>query len=317
MLILPQVSHRWRLHFRQRLYAGMFMLALVGMPAQAAVVAVVLSDDSAPYHEAADAIESALKPQHTIIKVLSDKLTVSGSALSRASLLVTVGVKAADQMAGQGGNTPVLAVLVTEDWYQSQGRAKLGAGGRNAGVIVLEQPFSRQFRLVKSAFPKATKVGVVVGRKNAGLLEDLQVAAEAENLTLVNAVAESEAALVATIGQVLKEADLLLAVPDVEVLNRNTVQSVLMTTYRYRDPVVGYSKALSRAGALVSLYSSPEQIGRQAGEVAVKALNGGKLPGMQWPRYFSVSVNEHVARSLGINAPPEETLQSGLGGGND
>jgi ABC-type uncharacterized transport system substrate-binding protein len=295
----------------------MVMLALAAMPVQAAVVAVVLSDDSAPYHEASDAIEVALRPQHTIIKVLSDKLAISGSALSRASLLVTVGVKAADQIAGQGGNTPVLAVLVTEDWYQNQGRAKLAAGGRNAGAIVLEQPFSRQFRLVRSAFPKATKVGVVVGRKNAGLLDDLQTAAEAENLTLVDAVAESEDALVATIGQVLKEADLLLAVPDAEVLNRNTVPSVLMTTYRYRDPVVGYSKALSRAGALVSLYSSPEQIGRQAGEVAARTLNGGKLSGMQWPRYFSVSVNEHVARSLGINAPPEETLQSGLGGGND
>lgn len=287
------------------------------MPAQASVVTVVLSEDAAPYHEASDAIEAALKPQHTIIKVLTDRLAISGSAVSRASLLVSVGVKAAEQVAGLGGNTPVLAVLVTEDWYQSQGKAKLAAGGRNVGAVVLEQPLSRQMRLVKSAFPKASKVGVVVGRKNADVLEVLQTAVEAENMSLVSAVADSESALVATLSQVLKEADLLLAVPDADVLNRNTVQSVLMTTYRYRDPVVGYSKALARAGALVSLYSSPEQIGRQAGELAAKVLNGGRLPGMQWPKYFSVSVNEHVARSLGLDAPAEETLLNGLGGGND
>ncbi len=292
----------------------MFMLALAGASAQASLVAVVLSEDAAPYHEAANAIEAALKPQHAISKVLADRLAASGAVVSRASLLVTVGVKAAEQMAAQGGNTPVLAVLVTEDWYQAQGRAKLAAGGRSAGAVVLEQPLSRQLRLVRNALPRATRVGVVVGPRNADALGVLQAAAEAENLTVVGAVAESESALVATLGQVLKDADLLLAVPDAEVLNRNTVQSVLMTSYRYRDPVVGYSKALSRAGALVSLYSSPEQVGRQAGEIAARMLNGGKLPSMQWPRYFSVSVNAHVARSLGIDTLSEEYLLNVLGG---
>lgn len=296
---------------------GLFTLALAGGSVQASVVAVVLSDDAAPYHEASDAIEAALKPQHSIVKVLADKLVASGPVVARASLLVTVGVKATEQIAGQGGSTAVLAVLVTVDWYQSQGRAKLTAGGRNAGAVVLEQPLSRQFRLVRNAFPRASRVGVVVGRKNADALGMLQAAAEAENLALIGAVAESEPALVGTLGQVLKDADLLLAVPDAEVFNRNTVQSVLMTTYRYRDPVVGYSKALSRAGALVSLYSSPEQVGRQAGEIAARVLNGGRLPGMLWPKYFSVSVNEHVARSLGVDAPSEEALLNALGGGND
>lgn len=317
MLILSFVSRLCHLLRQQRIHAGLLVFALCGMPAHATVVAIVLSDDAAPYHEASDAVETALKPQHTVIKVLVDKLSISGSALSRASLIVTIGVKAADLVAERGGSTPMFAVLVTEDWYQSQGRARRAAGGRQAGAIVLEQPLSRQLRLVRIAFPQAEKLGVVVGSKNAGMLEALRNAAETEGLALVSAVAESESALVATLEQVLKEADLLLAVPDAEVLKRSTVQSVLMTTYRYRDPVVGYSKALSRAGALVSLYSSPEQIGRQAGELAARALNGSKLPVFQWPRYFSVSVNEHVARSLGIDAPAEEALLKGLGDGND
>ncbi len=291
------------------------MLAFCSTAAHAGVAAVVLSDDSAPYHEAAEAIEAVLSPQHSVVRVLADKMAAGGPALARADLLVAIGVKAADLIAGQGGATPVLAVLVTEDWYHSRGRTRLTAGGRSAGVVVLEQPLSRQLNLVRRAFPRMAKLGVVVGRKNAGMLEPLQAAAASEGLTLVGAVSDSESALVATLGQVLKEADLLLAVPDAEVLNRNTVQSVLMTTYRYRDPMIGYSKALSRAGALVSLYSTPEQIGRQAGEIAAKAIGGARLPGgLQWPKYFSVSVNSHVARSLGIDVPPEDVLLSGLGG---
>lgn len=302
----------------QALCGGVLVFALCSMPTQAGVVTIVLSADSAPYQEASEAIESRLKLQHTVIQVLADKIAISGSALARANLIVTIGVRAADLIAAQGGNTPpVLAVLVTEDWYQGQGRAKLTAGGRSAGAIVLEQPLSRQLRLVRYAFPDAYKVGVVVGRKNAALLESLRAAAEVEGLTLVGAVADSESSLVTVLGQVLKDSDLLLAVPDADVLNRNTVQSVLMTSYRYRDPVVGYSKALSRAGALLSLYSSPEQIGRQAGELAEKSLNGAKLPAQQWPKYYSVSVNEHVARSLGVDTPSEAALLSRMGGGND
>ena len=289
------------------------MLAFCGMAAHAGMAVLVLSDDSAPYHEAAGAIESALSPQHSVVRMSADKLAASASVVSRANLLVAIGVKAADQIAGLGGATPVLAVLVTEDWYQTQGRTRLAAGGRSVGVVVLEQPLSRQMSLVRKTFPHAEKLGVVLGRKNAGMLEALQAAAANEGLTLVGALSESESSLVATLGQVLREADLLLAVPDAEVLNRNTVQSVLMTTYRYRDPVVAYSKALSRAGALVSLYSTPEQIGRQAGEIAARAMGGARLPGLQWPKYFSVSVNTHVVRSLGIDVPPEEALLRGLG----
>lgn len=300
-----------------RFGAGMLLLAFCSLSAHAAVVAVVLSEDSAPYHEASEAIESALKPQHTVIKVLSARLGISGSALARADLLITVGVRAAEQIAAQNGSVPVLSVLVTEDWYQSQGREKFAATGRSHGVVVLEQPLQRQIRLIRQAFPRAARVGVVLGPRSAGLLEDLRAAARQAGLNVVGAVVESESSLVSTLSQVLKDADLLLAIPDAEVLNRNTVQSVLMTTYRYRDPVVGYSMALSRAGALVSLYSTPAQIGRQCGEIAARVLDGGRLAGRQWPKYFSVSVNDHVARSLGITMPPEDVLMRELGNGND
>lgn len=317
MLIAAPISLVKRFSGRLMSCLGLFLLALCNVAAYAATVTVVLSDDSAPYHETADAIENTLGSEHAVIRVLADKLSLSDSALSRSKLLVTVGTRAADLVADRGGKTPVLAVLVTEDWYLKKGRAQFAESGRNFGVVVLEQPFSRQFRLIRIAFPEARKVGVVLGRANAGQLEEMEKAAGAQDFGLVSAIAESETSLVATLGQVLAEVDLLLAVPDAEVLNRNTVQSVLMTTYRYRDPVVGYSNALTRAGALISLYSTPAQIGRQTGEIAAKTLTGAKLPSLQWPKYFSISINRHVARSLGIEVPPEETLLRKMGGGND
>ncbi len=299
------------------LWLGIVLSLFLSTGAQAATVAVVLSDDSEPYQETADAIERALGMEHSVVRVLSDRFKVGDSALSRAKILVTVGVKAAELVADRGGKTPIVSVLVTEDWYRDAGRALLSSGGRSATALVLDQPISRQLDLVNRAFPNAKKVGVVVGTRNAGILAELEREASAHRLTLISALADSEPKLVSVLGQVLADSDLLLAVPDPDVFNRNTVQTVLMTTYRYRDPVLGYSKALSRAGALVSIYSSPKQIGRQAGEIALAAMNGGKVSGMQWPKYFSVLVNTNVARSLAINVPTEESLLQDLGGEHD
>jgi putative ABC transport system substrate-binding protein len=127
----------------------------------------------------------------------------------------------------------------------------------------------------------------------------------------------TEERLITPLEQVLSEAELLLAVPDPLIFNRNTAQSLFLTSYRYRVPVLGYSRSLTRAGALLSLHSSPAQIGRQAAEWVNGAIQGTsvRLPQPAHPAYFSVSINEQVARSLGFSLPPEAELEKRLGGG--
>jgi hypothetical protein len=220
------------------------------MNAQAATAVMVLSDDSAAYQETAEAIEHEIGGAHRVVRVLADKLAGASTDLSDAKLIFTVGVKAAEQMSGYAGKTPVLAVLVPKDWYQKSGRARLAEGGRNAGAVVLDQPYSRQLKLIKFALPSASKVGILVSQPNAGIINELEQAARQSHLSIVSAIVDSEAALIESLERILSEADVLLAVPDAVVLNRNTVQSLFITSYRYRDPVAGYSKPLSRAGAL-------------------------------------------------------------------
>jgi ABC-type uncharacterized transport system substrate-binding protein len=102
--------------------------------------------------------------------------------------------------------------------------------------------------------------------------------------------------------------------PDPLVFNKGTVQSLLLTTYRYQDPVIGFSQAYVKAGALAAVYSSPEQIGRQTGEALVRVLAGRALllPLPEYPKYFSVSVNYQVARSLGLSVGDEALIYQKL-----
>ncbi|NWG39035.1 MAG: hypothetical protein HXY27_03595 [Hydrogenophilaceae bacterium] len=286
-----------------------FALFLLAGNACAATIAVVLSDNTPFYQETADAIESGLGRDHTIVRIQVSHLGQSESALNNARIIVTIGVKASSNVAQRRGRTPILAVMVPRSWHEEVGKSLLSEGGRMNGTIFIDQPLSRQFHLIKSALPSVTKVGVVLGKETVGRLAELDRQAKAHRVNLVSASLDSNSRLVETIERVLDEAEvLLLAFPDAEVLSRTTAQSVFMTSYRFRDPVVGYSQSLSRAGALLAVYSTPAQIGRQTSEVLSSYLDRDKMSAVHWPQYFSVSVNEHVARSLDIMVPSEQVL---------
>jgi putative ABC transport system substrate-binding protein len=187
-------------------------------------------------------------------------------------------------------------------------------------ALYLDQPYARQAHLISLAFPEVKRVGVLVNAAQAATVhEDIGKALRKEGLTLIAEVLKPDQKLIEPLERIFIKSDLMLAVPDAEVFNHTTAQSILLTSYRYHDPVVGYSYSLMRAGALVSLYSTPGQIGQQAAEIIVKQFESahGQLPDPAYPRYFSVGVNQQVARSLGLNVLPEAELERRLAGDND
>ena len=290
-------------------------LALVSAPATAAQVVVVLSDDSAPYQEVYQAVRARLDDgPHVLSRAYAEGLTAA--SLNGAQLAVTVGVRAAESVATLPVRTPVLAVLVPRAWYVKSGRDRLGVSGRRSvSAIYLDQPFERQAQLIRLALPDARRAGVLLSVEQSGLAGELEAALQAQQLDLVLEALPSDGRLMNALESVLSESDVLLAETDPLIFNRNTAQSLFLTSYRYRTPVLGYSRSLTRAGALLSLHSSPLQIGRQTAESVTAALQGGavRLPLPDHPVYFSVSINEQVARSLGYTLPQEAELEKRLG----
>lgn len=302
---------------RLQLGVALACLAVLAGPAAAARVAVVLSDDSAPYQEVYQVISAYLdNTPHVASRVYAEGPVAP--AINEARLVVAVGVRAAEAAAALPHRIPLLAVLVPRAWYDKTGRARLTDNGRRyASAIYLDQPFGRQGQLIRQVFPEAQRVGVLLGADQGGQADALEQALRAQRLSLVHGTLSSQERLIPPLENVLSEADLMLAVPDPLVFNRNTAQSLFLTSYRYRVPVLGYSRSLTRAGALLSLHSSPAQIGLQAAESVSHALNSVplRLPPPAYPEYFSISVNEQVARSLGVALPSEAELEKRLGGG--
>lgn len=314
---LTRAWARWRAIVCRILPVGLACAWLMAFssPAAAARVVVVLSDDSAPYQEVYQIIRGYLNHgRHETGRVYADGL--SADALDDARLVVTVGVRAAESLATQPVRNPVLAVLVPRAWYLESGRSELAGDGKRAvSAIYLDQPFQRQAQLIRLAFPEMRRVGVLLSTNHRQVLGELADALRAQGIGLVYGLLSGADRQVTQLEAVLSEAELLLAIPDPAVINRNTAQSLLLTSYRYRDPILGYSRSLTRAGALLSLHSSPAQIGRQAAESARRVIETtpSQLPESTYPAYFSVSINRQVARSLGFVLPQENELERRLG----
>ncbi|HUP82311.1 MAG TPA: hypothetical protein VM260_27405, partial [Pirellula sp.] len=77
---------------------------------------------------------------------------------------------------------------------------------------------------------------------------------------------------------------------------------------RSNRALIGFSDSMVKAGALATTYSSTEDIVAQLNEMLVEFDASGRLPDAQFPKYFSVIVNDSVARSL--NIPVDEETRS-------
>ena len=131
------------------------------------------------------------------------------------------------------------------------------------------------------------------------------------NLELNQLQVKNSDNLLAGLRQLIRQNSSFLMLPDQRLYNRNSLKGVLLTTYRSRVPVVSYSPAHVKSGALASIYSSPENIGRHLGDLLNQSIKNKSLPSEDrlFAKYYSIAINRQVARALGLSLPDEEQLK--------
>ena len=279
-----------------------FFAATTACAAEWAVV-IVSSERSAAYQEAAEALVAELAhaglARKDVLQLTATELGASGSLSPR--LFVTLGVDASSALVKTETRVPILSALLPRPSFE---RVLAESGRRPSAeltALYLNQPLTRQLDLVRLALPQARRVGVLWGDESQSQKAPLEALAQSRGLKLVSAHVKSPEPIFAELKKILDEADLLLAMADPQIYNSGSIQNILLSSFRARVPLLAFSPAYVRAGALLALYSTPAQIGQQAGVMARAALQGRPLGPPQHPQDFSVSVNEHVARSLGLN----------------
>lgn len=286
-----------------------WLVWFVGSCAHAApTVVIVSSERSAAYVEAAEALVDELErgglSRVEVLQVTVLELAAAGSLTPK--LFVALGSEAANVLAKTEPRAPVLCTLLPRSSFE---RALLTSGRKASSqfsAVYLDQPLSRQLELIRIALPAARRVGVLWGPESQAQAPALKALAQARGLELAEATVGSNEFFFPGLKRVLEDADLLLAVPDPQLYNSGSVQNILLASFRARVPLVAFSPAYVRAGALLALHVTPTQIGLQAAAIARGVLQGKTLSATPlYSQDFSVAVNEHVARSLGLTLEPD------------
>jgi len=104
------------------------------------------------------------------------------------------------------------------------------------------------------------------------------------------------------------EIDALWILPDVTVLAPESVQYMLLFSFRNKIPLLGLSENQARMGALFGLsFGSGRDIGIQAGEIANEILSGRRAEEIPFTtaRRLKLTVNLKTAGKLGLQVPKE------------
>lgn len=185
---------------------------------------------------------------------------------------------------------PVLCTLLTEAGFNSL--AIETASPVPVAALVIDQPISRQASVASSVYPALSNF--------ATFSRDRPWSDQRAGHTAIDNFPFNDAVpLSSQLSDALQFHDALIATAEESIYNASSLSTVLLTAYGYRKPVIGFSRAYVKAGALISCYSTPSQIMRQVARMLHRDSGfDGARPTIHYPYYFSIVDNPSVARSL-------------------
>lgn len=277
----------------------------------AARVLIVTSERGGAYDETIDVLRerlSRLAPPPLVEVREWNEATLD----SRPSVIVTIGTRAAAEVGAGAHQDVVINTLLPSHSFEHLHRERSDDELNRISAVFLDQPVRRQIALVRAALADWTNLAVISGPTTRELGVEIDSEARDAGLSVRRSEIDSDRELFRALQATLERPALLIAVPDRDIYNSTTIQNILLTSYRKRSPLIGFSAAYVRAGALIAVYSNPTQVASQTAEAVTMVLRGNPLPPPRYPATFEVGINQTVARSLGIRLDSARVIEARL-----
>ncbi len=295
-------------HRKCLLFAITMVMLCVQNTQAAGDLSILSSSKAAPFDALTLKMQQAISPDKSLI--VGDKLPENSTS---DDLLITLGTAAFRDAVLHTRNVSIYALFITRSAFdailESNTLAKARRESGTLSALFLEQSYQRQFALIKALTPSAESVGIALGpvsKKDRSMIEQ---AAKELTLSTDFLTLEGKGNPVKRIQPLIKSNDVFLAVPDRAVLNRTSAKWILELSFRYRVPIIGFSRKYVSSGALAAVLSSPDILVKQAAKIVKswRIENNFKIPSPSYATEFTVVVNESVAKSLRkkIKSTPE------------
>jgi len=269
------------------------------------VVFAVFSADIAPYRQAFDGFKGVMQEKNGSLRIIECDLEKEGAngivqrvMKERPHLVLTLGPAAAKFAKESISNTPVLYCMV----LRPQPLA-----GPNITWVSMDVPPRAKMERIRKIFPAAGKIGMIYSPGSAILYREVVEGCKDLGFQMVGKKINSAEELPKAFNDMARQIDLFLMTPDTKIYFPESIKYLLTEGLRKKMPIIGLAPAYTRAGALLSFYADYLDLGRQAGEMALRIIDGVKPQDIEpaQPRKIKISVNLAVTEILGIKIDPK------------
>ena len=260
-------------------------------------VLAVMSSDKKIYKDFYSRLETELHDNINIIEVaVSD---VNDEVLNRHDFIITVGYRAAKKISEYKPKTTVIYSLIPDN---EKIRSRLSCVNKTCYYVYINQPVIRYTKLFKILFPQDSVMVFATTKANTKITQQLQIASKNIGVTYKELQIQQDSNIARTFTNMLSKSDVLLALPNAAIYNSNNAKSILLSTYHKDVPIIAYSKAFVKAGAIAGLYSSVDNIADMTAKTINKIMKTGHQKQKEYyPDDFTIEINSAVANSLNIN----------------
>ncbi len=276
-------------------------------------VAILKSADISAYSEAISAFTSALPSSNQIIReydlhgdMAKGRQLARRIRASNVKVVLAVGLKAALAAKQEIPDIPVIFCLVLDP-------EKYGLPTTNMVGLSLKVPFRQPLQSLHALAPKVSRIGVLFDpQKTHEMHRQLLHDANALGIKILSEEIHQEQDVASALNALKDRIDALWLLPDSTVLTESTLDFLISTTLEANIPVVGFSSALVRSGAVVGAYVHYAEIGTQAAQLTQQlarqtpsSVLGTIIP----PERVHQSINQKSAKYLGLSLTPDVLRQ--------
>ena len=225
-------------------------------------------------------------------------ISTSEKVLEKADLLIVMSNDIVKTL--PANHPPTLFVLAQPSTIEMQ---------KQDSALYWSPSLSAQLALIRVVLPATNRVGMLVSNsEDASWLRIFKQYA-AEQSIEVRFQTIDKARIARQVSELAASTDVLLAQPDTDIYNRETIRFILLAAYRQNKVLIGPSPAFVNAGALATLYAPSNVVAEEVAQKIRHFIKNNKLPPSSRVKNLSVSLNAQVAKSLGLAVPAMNELE--------
>ncbi len=271
-------------------------------------VLIVVSNHFGPYITASNALEKELEtncPRLLVKKIFLDQDKTIARRFKKQSiaLILPVGTEAAMVVHRLFPGIPAVFSMVLDP-------SPVLTNDPNDFGVVLDIPYKQVVKRLCMLAPYISTIGILYTNESESMVHRITDELSDTRLQVVKIKLKSTEHLEERLDEVLRLADALVAIPDMNIYNSIVAPRIIFEAIRHKKPFVGLSKNFTLSGALFSLDCDYKDIGMQAAEMGLDIL-AGHIPDtrIRYPRKFTAYLNLYTARLIGLS-PNSKVLEA-------